>query len=98
MRITQGLLLLSVACLVKGAQELSYRDDGLNWGGICVTSQRQSPINLVSNQFTSGNAPSANDFSFGTGSNVTVSACATPTVLVAPTVGLPACRWAGYKQ
>lgn len=74
--ITQVLLVLLalITTLTNGAQELSYDDDGLDWGGTCVTSQRQSPINLVSNQFTSSQASSPSMFTLGTGSNVTVGA------------------------
>ena len=54
------------------AQELSYDQDGLNWGGTCVTSQQQSPVNLVASQFTPSSVPSAASMTFGTGTNVSV--------------------------
>lgn len=70
-------LLLAIGLLlstspVHTAQDLSYTDDGLDWGGICVTSKRQSPINLVPAQYTAVNASSPSTFDFGTGTNVTV--------------------------
>lgn len=66
------LLFLSGVLLVQGAQDLSYFDDGLDWGGTCVTSMQQSPINLVSTQYTPANSSSPSAFTFGTGTNVTV--------------------------
>lgn len=65
-------LLLS-AFVAQGAQDLSYNDGGLNWGGLCETSKLQSPINLVPAQYISVNASSPASFAFGTGTNVTVS-------------------------
>ena len=65
-----GLLLCT--SLVHTAQDLSYTDDGLDWGGICVTSKRQSPINLVPDQYTAVNASSPSTFDFGTGRSVSV--------------------------
>lgn len=66
------LLTLSGLLLVQSAQDLSYFDDGLDWGGICVTSKQQSPINLVSTQYTPASSASPSAFTFGTGTNVTV--------------------------
>ncbi len=66
------LLTLSGLLLVQSAQDLSYFDDGLDWGGICVTSKQQSPINLVSTQYTPASSASPSAFTFGTGTNVNV--------------------------
>ena len=66
------LLTFSGLLLVQSAQDLSYFEDGLDWGGICVTSRQQSPINLVSTQYTPANSMSPSAFTFGTGTNVTV--------------------------
>ncbi len=66
------LLTLSGLLLVQSAQDLSYFDDGLDWGGTCVTSKQQSPINLVSTQYTPASSASPSAFTFGTGTNVTV--------------------------
>lgn len=67
------LLTFSGLLLVQSAQDLSYFEDGLDWGGICVTSRQQSPINLVSTQYTPANSMSPSAFTFGTGTNVTVN-------------------------
>lgn len=77
MRMHMLVCAILLACglsLVHGAQDVSYFDNGLDWGGICVTSTRQSPINLVPAQYLA--APNAASpqlrFDFGTGTNVTV--------------------------
>ena len=80
-----AILLPVAALLVQGAQDVSYF--GLDWGGLCVTSTRQSPINLVPAQFLAApNASSPNlNFDFGTGTNVTVRAaspCLGPCALL----------------
>jgi len=68
------LLPLCIVLQAHAAQELSYSDDGLDWGGTCMTSQRQSPINLVSANVVPVSPAIESGFMFGTGKNVTVGA------------------------
>ena len=68
----RAVLCLSLLSAVLCAQQLSYQQDGLNWGGLCVTSTQQSPVNLVASRFTAAQMPSTSDMTFGTGTNVSV--------------------------
>lgn len=63
---------VSAFSLAKGAQQTSYNRDGLDWGGLCVSSRQQSPINLVASRFTPAPAGLPLNLDFGTGKNVTV--------------------------
>lgn len=86
--VRTALLVLAVCAstpfLAESAQQTSYSRDGLDWGGLCVTSRQQSPINLVASRFTTAPSGLPLSLSFGTGKDVAVRhrcpmyACAAP--------------------